>query len=53
VVKEEKEPFFRRALKYDTAGLPLSDDVWVYLEEEFETFKKTRFYREVLEKEII
>jgi len=53
VVKEEKEPFFKRALKYDTSRLPLSADVWVYLEVELETLKETRFYREVLEKEII
>jgi len=53
VVREEKEPILRRALKYDTARLPLSAEVWVYLEEELETLKETRFYREVLEKEII
>lgn len=53
VVEKEKMPIFKRPLKFDTSELPLPADVLVYTEEELENLKNTRFFKEVLEKQII
>ncbi|MEJ5339389.1 MAG: nucleotidyltransferase domain-containing protein [Aquificaceae bacterium] len=53
VVSESKEPFIRRPLAFDTTELPVPADLLVYTEGELDKLKDTRFYREVLQKEVV
>ncbi len=53
VVSNSKEPFLRRALTFDITSLPVPADLLVYTQEEIEKLKDTRFYRQVLQKEVV
>ncbi len=53
IVEKTKEPFLKRALKFDIKELPLPAHILVYTEEELEKLKDTRFYKEVIAKETL
>ena len=46
-------PFWKRCLEFDTTDLPVPVDLIVYTLEEVEKLKGTKFYEDVIAKEVI
>ena len=49
ILKASREPFEKRSIKWDTAGLPVATDILVYTKAEWQSMGNTRFYRTIMQ----
>ena len=52
IVQESSQPFEKRSIDWDAAELPVPADVLVYVKEEWESLRKTRFYQTVMQEAV-
>ncbi len=53
ILKKSSQPHWRRSLEFDTTSLPVPVDLLVYTIEEIEHLKGTKFYEDVIKKEVV
>jgi predicted nucleotidyltransferase len=52
IVENSKQPFEKRSIEWNATELPVPADVLVYVEEEWKSLRKTRFYQTVTQEAV-
>jgi predicted nucleotidyltransferase len=52
IVEDSKQPFEKRSTEWNVTELPVPADVLVYVEEEWKSLRKTRFYQTVMQEAV-